>query len=191
MNSSVKKIVITGPESTGKSTLCKQLAEHYNTIWCPEYAREYLETNGTQYRYEDLLEIARGQIRLEEQTLKTAAEQDRSLVFIDTDLHVIKVWSEFVFRACDEFILEQIIERTYDLYLLCNTDLPWQPDSLREYPELKTRQLLYQMYKDILVNQQVPWAEISGNHEKRFTGAVRAVESLLSGSKNHSNFGQR
>lgn len=189
MDHSVRKIVIIGPESTGKSSLCKQLADHYNTIWCPEYAREYLEENGNHYQFKDLVDIAKGQIRIEEQSLQAARNQQLPALFIDTDLYVIKVWSEFVFGKCDPFILEKITERTYDLYLLCNTDLPWQPDSLREYPDLKTRHVLFHMYKDILVNQRVPWAEISGNHEYRFTLAVQAVESLLYGSANRSNFG--
>jgi NadR type nicotinamide-nucleotide adenylyltransferase len=176
----IRKIVILGPESTGKSTLCEQLARHYNTLWCPEYAREYLLKHGTNYTYDDLLTIAKGQIELEEKSLQLIANGSQ-LLFIDTDMHVMKVWCEFVFEKCHPWILNQIVERKYDLYLLCNTDLPWTKDELREYPDLSTRKKLYLIYKDILVNQSVPWAEISGTNEERLQHAVTAVNRLFAG----------
>lgn len=176
----MKKIVTIGPESTGKSTLCKLLAEHYKTTWVPEYAREYLLKNGKDYQYNDLLKIAEGQIALEEKTCKEIeANNNSSLVIIDTDLLVIKVWSEFVFNKCDNSILTQIANRKYDLYILCKPDLPWVKDELREYPDVETRNKLYNHYKDILVNQQVPWVEVSGNYEERFRIAVEAINKLL------------
>src|SRR6476660_2275644 len=91
----IKKVVIIGPESTGKSTLCQQLAEHYHSSWCAEYARAYLLKHGMNYTYDDLLIIAKGQIKLEEETLQSAGS--KSTVFIDTDMYVMKVWCEFVF----------------------------------------------------------------------------------------------
>ena len=184
----LKKIVIIGPESTGKSTLCKQLAMHYATHWVPEYAREYLDANGKQYVYEDLYKIAQGQIEGEVKTvdrcqmsdaskeLSTAPEQ---LLFIDTDLYVIKVWSEFVFNKCDNRILTSIANRKYDLYLLCNIDLPWIKDNLREYPDLYTREKLFHYYKEAMVNQSVTWSIISGNYEERLEHAITAVDALL------------
>ncbi|MEO7922889.1 MAG: AAA family ATPase [Chitinophagaceae bacterium] len=181
----LKKIVIIGPESTGKSTLCEQLAQHYNTLWCPEFAREYLLTNGSNYQYDDLLVIAKGQLALEDEyaTMMGASQSPlatpHSPLFIDTDMYVIKVWCEFVFGKCHRFILEKIIERKYDLYLLCNTDLPWVADELREYPDLESRLKLYNMYKDIMVNQATPWVEIHGTDEERFQIALTAVNSLL------------
>src|SRR5258706_4422631 len=110
----LKKIVIIGPESTGKSTLCRQLAEHYNTQWCPEYAREYLLRTGMKYSYDDLQFIAKGQVALEESFLKAmmnsklAIESHSPLtvhhspLFIDTDMYVMKVWCEFVFGKCHQ-----------------------------------------------------------------------------------------
>ena len=176
----VKKIVVIGPESTGKSTLCEQLAAHYNTLWVKEYAREYLLKNGTDYSFENLLDVAKGQIDLEElavQQLSTINHQ-LSTVFIDTDMYVMKVWCEFVFEKCHHWILNRIVERKYDLYLLCNIDLPWVKDELREYPDLISRQKLYHHYKDIMVNQTVPWVDISGNYEERFEKAIAAVDKL-------------
>jgi len=177
----IKKIVIIGPESTGKSTLCEQLARHYNTIWCREYAREYLLQHGTNYSYDDLLTIAKGQLLLEERALteiERGVDRDtptNPLLFIDTDMYVMKVWCEFVFDQCHSWIIDQIVTRQYDLYLLCNNDLPWVKDELREYPDLESRQQLYHIYKDIMVNQNTPWVDISGDYDERFQRAVKAV----------------
>jgi NadR type nicotinamide-nucleotide adenylyltransferase len=180
----LKKVVIIGPESTGKSTLSEQLAAHYKTGWCPEYAREYLLKHGTNYTYTDLLTIAKGQVALEEKTIQLANSHSphashHSLVFIDTNMYVMKVWCEYVFKKCHRFILEQIIERKYDLYLLCNVDLPWVKDELREYPDLESRKKLYSIYKDIMISQSVPWVNISGNYDERLEKAIIAVDDFL------------
>jgi NadR type nicotinamide-nucleotide adenylyltransferase len=184
----LKKIVIIGPESTGKSTLCEQLAQQYETMWCPEFAREYLLSNGTNYEFDDLLTIAKGQLALEDEYTGTLETQSEPLLeagghlplFIDTDMYVMKVWCEFVFNNCHRFILDQILERKYDLYLLCNTDLPWVQDELREYPDLHTRKKLYNVYKDIMMNQSVPWVDIKGDYEERLAIAIEAVDEILS-----------
>lgn len=175
----LKKIVIIGPESTGKSTLCEQLAAHYKTLWCPEYAREYLLKHGKKYEYGDLLKIAKGQIALEEKFTAKMKATDSRLLFIDTNMYVMKVWCEFVFGKCQSYILDQISERKYDLYLLCNTDLPWVKDELREYPDIETRQKLFYIYKDIMNNQVVSWAEIGGGNEERLQKSITAVDKLL------------
>ena len=187
----LKKIVIIGPESTGKSTLCAQLAAHYNTIWIEEYAREYLLTNGREYTFNNLLDVARGQIEKEEAGVKNIlysrkhslisdVDGQPNLLFIDTDMYVLKVWCEFVFNRCHHWILNRIVERKYDLYLLCDVDLPWVKDELREYPDLVTRKKLYHHYKDLIINQQVPWVNISGNYEQRLQQAIDAVSGIIS-----------
>ena len=168
--------MVTGPESTGKSTLCEQLAANYNTQWVPEYAREYLMNLGRPYTYDDLLIIARGQLEQED---RIVASLQTPMVFIDTDMYVMKVWCEYVFGKCHSFILDEIVNRKYDLYLLCNTDLPWVADELREYPDLESREQLYYMYKDIMINQSTPWFDISGNYEERLEKAVSVVDRLL------------
>jgi NadR type nicotinamide-nucleotide adenylyltransferase len=170
---SPKKIVVIGPESTGKSTLCEQLALHYQTEWVPEFARNYLLEIRRPYTYEDLLYIAEGQIRQED---RIASDVKSDLVFIDTDMYVMKVWCEYVFRKCHPYILDEIVKRKYDGYLLCNVDLPWVADELREYPDLESRERLYQMYKDIMINQHVPWVDISGNYEERLQKAIDFVK---------------
>lgn len=187
----IKKIVIVGPESTGKSTLCEKLADHYNTIWVKEYAREYLLKNGTDYTFEDLSDVAKGQLANEENGLeelqkKIKAEASSSFnphhytpLFIDTDMIVMKVWCEFVFDKCHNWILNEIVDRKYDLYLLGNIDAPWVKDELREYPDLPTRERLYNHYKDIMVNQSVPWVDICGNYDERLQKAIKAVDKIL------------
>lgn len=179
----MKKIVIIGPESTGKSTLCQNLAAHYQTAWVQEYAREYLLKNGTDYTFENLLDIAKGQIAAEElivDRLQLAKKtSNHPLIFLDTDMYVMKVWCEFVFGQCHQWILNQIVERKYDLYLLCNIDVPWVKDELREYPDLATREKLYHHYKDIMVNQNVPWVDISGTYEERLQKAIAAVDAII------------
>src|SRR5665647_1943314 len=189
----IKKIVVIGPESTGKSTLCKKLAGHYNTLWVPEYARKYLEKTGAEYTYDTLLTIAKGQIDLEEgiryqvsgiskknlQNYSYSHSGAGNLLFIDTDMYVMKVWCEFVFNNCHNWILNRIAERKYDLYLLCDVDLPWIADPLREYPDKKVRKKLYHFYKDLMINQSIPWCNISGNYEERFEKAVHFIETSI------------
>ena len=187
----IKKVVVIGPESTGKSTLCKLLAAHYHTIWCAEYAREYLLNNGTDYIYDDLLTIARGQLMLQDEAERRLSDgqlnigngqlsiNTPNLLFIDTDMYVMKVWCEYVFGKCHQFILDEIVERKYDLYLLCKPDIDRVKDELREYPDEKVRIELYHIYRDILINQSVPWAEVSGDYEKRLSMGVEAVEGII------------
>lgn len=175
----LKKVVVVGPESTGKSSLCAALAQHYQTLWCPEYAREYLLRNGTGYTYDDLQVIAKGQLALEDLYIREATKQAHPLVFIDTDMYVMKVWSEFVFGKCDPVILNEIAIRKYDLYLLCNTDLPWMKDELREYPDAETRSLLFKTYHSELAAQQTPWAIVNGTQAGRTQAAIAAVDRFL------------
>ena len=195
----IRKVVIIGPESTGKSTLCELLAQHYGMQWCPEFAREYLLTNGKEYDFDDLLTIAKGQLAMEDEYAALVNSQwsmvnERTwvnphslhttkkppLLFVDTDMYVMKVWCEYVFQKCHQFILDEIVNRKYDLYLLCNTDLPWVKDDLREYPDEANRRELFAIYKDILINQNVPWVEISGgSYEDRVLTAISAVEEYL------------
>jgi nicotinamide riboside kinase len=197
----IRKIVIVGPESTGKSTLCEELAQEFHTEWCPEFARFFLLENGTQYTFDQLLEIARGQLALEEEYTRKIEQKwswsaqencwinshdlitsiQPPTLFIDTDMYVMKVWCEYVFGRCHPFILEQIAKRKYDGYLLCSPDLPWVKDELREYPDDKNRIELFHLYKDLLINQTTPWAIISGNDEQRLLSAIHAVNNMLPG----------
>ena len=186
----LKKIVVIGPESTGKSTLCQQLAEHFETVWCPEYAREYLLTNGKDYSYTDLLTIAKGQIageknwaELLEKRAAPLLEHDYDIpYFIDTNMVVMKVWAEFVFNKCHPYIEEQLAKRKYDHYLLCQPDLEWEKDELREYPDLETRERLFFIYKNYLEQQSIPWTLIKGKNKDRLQSAICTVNKILESS---------
>jgi NadR type nicotinamide-nucleotide adenylyltransferase len=171
----MKQVVILGPECTGKSTLAEQLAAHYKTVWCPEFAREYLREKGKDYNYEDLLNIAMGQLELEDNLRMDA----KNLYFLDTDMYVMKVWCEVAFNNCHPWILKQIATRRYDLFFLCDVDLPWVQDGLREYPDATIRQTLFNMYKDLLINNGSKWAVISGNKSVRLQTAISIIDTVL------------
>ncbi len=176
----IKKFVIVGPESTGKSTLSQNLAAHFNTEWVKEYAREYLEINGTDYIFENLYDIAQGQLAGEDAATKKLINAEKNVpLIIDTDIYVIKVWSEFVFNKCDNRVLTEITKRKYDGYILCNTDVPWIKDNLREYPDLVTREKLFHYYKEELSEQKIPWIIISGGYKERTLQAINFVSGLL------------
>ncbi len=169
----VKKVAVIGPECTGKSELAESLAKQFNTSWVPEYARGYIDNLIRPYEQRDLLAIAHGQMRIEDEW----ARGSNTVVFCDTNLYVIKIWSEFKFGICDEAILRQIESRKYDLYLLTYIDVPWQDDPQREHPD--KREQLYQRYLEEMRNQPVPFVEIKGERESRIKAAIDAVENLL------------
>jgi NadR type nicotinamide-nucleotide adenylyltransferase len=176
MSASPLKIAITGPESTGKSVLSIQLAEHYGTVFVPEYARRYLDQLGRPYTKDDILVIARGQLQSEQEFLQKA----KGFLFCDTELIVAKIWSEVKYGSCDEWILENMIRNRYDLYLLCNIDLPWENDPQREHPHL--RQYLFDLYEKELTGRTVPFVVISGSGEQRMMNAVKGIEAFFQGN---------
>ena len=165
----MKKIVLTGPESSGKTTLAAQLAEAFGTVWVPEFARQYLDGLGRPYSAADLLEIARGQVALEDEM----AAQANGLLFLDTSLEVLKIWSVIRFGQCADWTLEQLQLRLPDHYLLCLPDLPWVADPQRENPD--NRDELLGIYRRELTSLGVPFSEVSGNGELRFENAMNAV----------------
>ena len=182
-NTKLQKIVVLGPESTGKSTLSEALAKHYGVVDCKEYARQYLHENGIKYNFEDLLTIARGQLTLENEAIEKAGQlfidKSKNKIIIDTNMYVMKVWCEYVFNNCHTYILDEINNREYDLYLLCDIDLPWSADEMREYPDEKPRQELFAIYKDILINQNTPWGIVSGAGAERTQNAIKLIDKVL------------
>lgn len=169
----IKKVAIIGPECTGKSDLSKFLASHFNTAWVPEYARSYIDNLTRPYQQHDLLTIAHGQLRLEDEWLNDA----NNLMICDTNLYVIKVWSEFKYGYCDPEILRAIETRKYDLYLLTYVDIPWEADPQREHPHERGR--LFEKYLQEMKQQPVPFAEIRGSGDQRRKTAIDAIEKLL------------
>ncbi len=170
----IPKVCVLGPECTGKTDLSQQLAAHYQTAWVAEYARAYLDKLGRPYVQSDLLKIAHGQLRMEQEWARDA----NRLLICDTNLIVVKVWSEFKYGNCDEEILQLIRSTTYDLYLLTYIDIPWQHDPLREHPN--ERETLFRIYLKEMENQQTPFVEIMGTREQRLNTAVNAISTHLS-----------
>lgn len=175
--SAIKKVAIIGPECTGKSELSAYLAQHFNTCWVNEYARTYLDQLDRPYLESDLKSIAQGQVRLEDESLPAA----NKVLICDTNLLVIKVWSNFKYGHCSEEILQLISSRTYDLYLLTYIDIPWQADPQREHPD--KREKLWRIYKAELETQDVTFAEIKGERTIRRKTAIEAINQLLNKSK--------
>ena len=167
------KIAITGPESTGKSTLAQQLAAHYHTVWVPEFARTYIADLPGKYTAQDVEKIARGQLTNYSEALPKA----HHLLFADTDLLVIKIWMQHAFGFCPDWILAALAQQDFALYLLMNIDLPWEEDPQREHPHL--RQFFYDWYKRELVQYGFRFAEISGSSEVRKQNAVAAIDKFL------------
>lgn len=167
------KVVITGPESTGKTVLCKALAGHFNTDYVPEYARLYLRQKETNYTQEDLTCIAEGQIKSEDEYL----QKNKPLLICDTSLEVIRVWSEWKFGSCDKFILDNASTRQPDLFLLLSPDLPWVPDPQRENPD--DREALFAYYQKSLAAYNTKVVVISGDGEKRITSSISAIDKIL------------
>lgn len=169
----MKKIVITGSESTGKSTLTAQLAAHFNTPYVEEYARRFIDQLDRPYVKEDLIDIAKGQLATEKKVSLLSPE----ILLCDTDLLTIKIWSEFKYGDCDPFIIEQFTQNVPDLYLLCEPDLPWKPDPQRENPE--DREALFTLYIHHISMYRIPFRLIKGIDEEREIEARKAVHSWL------------
>lgn len=167
------KIAVVGPESTGKTELSKKLAEHYQSEWVPEVARTYLENLSRQYDYDDLGKIAFQQLEAEVKLSKQTGE----LLICDTNLIVIKVWSDFKFGKTEPWIIEKIREQDYLIHLLMDIDMPWQYDPLREHPY--KRQELFDIYVRELELFNIPFKIISGTGMKRVEHAVKAIDQAL------------
>lgn len=162
------KIIVTGPESSGKTTLCKALSKHYNLPFTKEFAREYLTDLGKNYLQEDLLKIATGQLENEQIIIN-----NQQISLHDTDLITLKIWSDYKYGNCNNWILEQIEKQKVEnrFYLLCKPDLKWDYDPLRENPT--NRNELLEIYKQELENLGHKFLIIKGEDRNE-----QAIESL-------------
>ena len=167
----MKRIAITGPESTGKSWLTVKLAAFYNAPFVPEYSREYLKNIGRPYQYEDILAIARGHLNAEE----SVANSDALWLFSDTDLLVAYIWSQVKYGKVHPWIVEKLSSHRYYHYLLCDIDLPWQPDPLREHPH--RRKEIFNLYVKALEQHGFPYTIVRGEGETRLINAISAVNA--------------
>lgn len=182
----IVKIVLFGPESTGKTTLSKQLARHYNTVWAPEYAREYLQKKWNNHRKtceaKDLIPIAIGQMKLEN---KLAKKADRILI-CDTDLLETKVYSEEFYGFVDQDLNEAAKINNYDLYLLTYIDTPWEEDDLRD--RTKQRLKMFTAFEEALQKNNKPYLLLKGNKEDRFKKAAETINTIIDSKENLYSF---
>ncbi len=172
------KVVLYGPESTGKTTLAKQLAEHYNTLWVPEFMRDYLQKKLDIEKKlvgkEDLIPIAKGQLQLE----KEASQQVENLLICDTNLLELKVYSEYYYDGfCPSEIKNEATKNNYSIYLLTYVDTPWEADDLRDRPH--NRQEMFRIFEAELKKHNFPYKILKGNEEERFENAVKIIDELL------------
>lgn len=177
------KIVLYGPESTGKTTLAEQLAKHYKTLWVPEFMRSYLQEkwnlHGEKIDKTDLLPIAKGQMKAENES----AVLTNDLLFCDTNLLEIKVYSEYYYNGfCPSEIIKYASENVYDLYFLLNIDTKWELDDLRDRPY--DREKMFCIFEAELIESKLNYIIISGTEEERFEIAVKKIEELLKEKKN-------
>lgn len=182
-NRNIVKIVLFGPESTGKTTLSKQLARHYNTVWVPEYAREYLQNKWNNERKtcenSDLLPIAYGQMQLEN---KLAKKADKILI-CDTDLLETKVYSEEFYGGFVDPELEKAAKQnTYDLYLLTYIDTPWEEDDIRDRPGERLE--MFNAFENALKKYNRPYILLSGSKKTRFNYAIEEIDKIVKSKKN-------
>tara|TARA_R110002049_G_scaffold37208_2_gene117552 strand:- start:5939 stop:6517 length:579 start_codon:yes stop_codon:yes gene_type:complete len=172
------KVVLFGPESTGKTTLSMQLAKHYDSVFVPEFAREYLQNKWNNERKicepKDILPIAEGQIKLENALAKKAND----VLICDTDLLETKIYSEaYYLGTCDPILKKYALENTYDLYFLTYIDTPWEPDDLRDKPN--ERETMFEVFEAELIKQKRPYVLLKGNKKQRFEMAVKHIDTLL------------
>lgn len=174
----IVKVVLFGPESTGKTTLSEQLAKYYNTTWVAEYAREYLQSKWDKEKKtcepSDLLLIAEGQMKLENALSKNAT----NLLICDTDLLETKVYSEAYYVGyCDPILEKYALENFYDLYLLTYIDIPWEKDDLRDKPNEREKMFLY--FKETLEKYNKNFITLKGDKKERLTIAINYIDKLL------------
>jgi nicotinamide riboside kinase len=168
----IKKIAAIGPESTGKTSLAEKLAEYYQTIWVPEYGRQYVEDLKRPYYYEDVEIIAKEQVQREENFLKEAT----NYIFFDTELIIIKIWFIEVFQELPNWIDDAIKSSNIDLYLLCYPDLEWEFDPVRENPN--RRFYLYNLYKDELDKINANYKIVKGFGDQRINSSIEIINTL-------------
>ena len=167
----MKKVLITGPESSGKSFLAEALSEMTKGVWVNEFAREYLEKNAN-YREKDLLAIAKGQKESEYR----AWNMNTPFVFSDTGIEVVSIWSEVKYARVNKQITNLLDLKSYDAILLCRPNIPWYEDPLREHP--KDREYLFNKYKEFLNLHRVKFSIIDKPLPERVKQAVSIISLI-------------
>jgi len=174
----VKRVVLIGSESTGKTTLARQLAEHYGVEWVPEFVRDYADRKEGALVFDDHAPIARGQIALEDEYRVRAAERAAPLLLQDTDLLSTAIYCAHYYGKCPIWITDAASARRPDLYLLLDIDIPWSPDVQRDRGHLRNE--MQGLFREAVEQSGVPFVVISGDRDERFNDARAAIDDLLS-----------
>ena len=169
------RIVVTGSECTGKTTLARDLSRYFGTLWVPEYVRQFVDEKGAQPDHSDVDAIAHGQIELEEEQ----AAQAKDLLILDTDLLSTMVYSRHYFGDCPLWIEEAIRQRQPDLYLLAGIDVPWVANGVQR-DRGHRREEMQELFRQALIQQGAAFQEITGNREDRLRRAAVVIDPLLS-----------
>ena len=169
----IKKIAVVGPESTGKSTMSAYLANHYQTVWVPEFAREYCEKLTEPPTWQDEVNMFYGQLALEAEI----APKANKLLMCDTTFITVKIWSDYTFGRSPQEVLDELPVHPYDLYLLLDVDLPWEEDPLRDFPHL--REHFMQVWHRELQALNANYIVISGEGKVRYEVAIRAIDEFI------------
>jgi NadR type nicotinamide-nucleotide adenylyltransferase len=173
----IKKIAIVGPESTGKSTISAELAEHYDTVWVPEYAREYCSALTEPCTWDDEINMFRGQLALEEKFVPLA----NKILICDTTFITVKIWSDHMFGKSPQEVLDELPKHPYDLYLLMDIDLAWQEDPLRDFPHM--REHFMEVWHSELKALNANYYLISGSDKERLENAIEQIDGFLGKSR--------
>jgi NadR type nicotinamide-nucleotide adenylyltransferase len=174
------RVVLTGSESTGKTSLAGELARHYATEMVPEFVRSFAEKKGTTLSFGDHGPIARGQIELEDEYI-ARARGGRSLLVFDTDLLSTVVYCNHYFGRCPPWIEETAYARRPDLYLLCETDVPWVADGVRDRGD--RRDEMQTLFREAIAASGAPSVSIQGDPGERMASAIRAIDAILIAKK--------
>jgi NadR type nicotinamide-nucleotide adenylyltransferase len=164
------KIGITGPESSGKTTLAKQLSDYFNALYIPEFARIYLEENGINYTYDDVIRIAQHQIH-------SIVSANSSIVICDTESLVLHIWLDVKFKKTPDFIIDSIRANLCDIYILCSPDIPWEADEQRENPN--DRAFLFDLYVEYLTRFNLKYIVVRGSKEDRLKQSIEFVTTFM------------
>jgi NadR type nicotinamide-nucleotide adenylyltransferase len=168
-----RRVAVVGAESTGKTTLARALAAHFHTVWVPEFARDYLLARGGGVTLDDMPVIARGQAALEDRLARDA----NRLLICDTNLLTTKIWHEHYFGDCPPDIQRMAAERTAEFYLLCDVDVPWVDDGLRDSPG--RREWFHERFRRELAARGLPYRVLSGSVDQRLAAAIQHVASVV------------
>ena len=165
------KIAVTGPESSGKTTLSRSLSEHFKTPYITEFSRTYLENKNGYYNQYDIDRIAKGQLKL------ISNEEEKKIMIYDSDFIVLQIWSKYKFENTTKLIDKLVKKNLFDLHILCKPDIPWEEDPLRE--NKYDRDYLFKLYKESLNRYKKHYITVSGLHQNRLEKSIDKINSLL------------